>query len=579
MRVGIDFKAIILGWIAVLATAGVFAGYAWLEHAPDGPSGWSGSQLFLLLFAPVVAAVGGFGVVRGFIGVSRGATRYVLSDRELVVRYPLWTRRHSWTSVRDFLLPPANFPRAPRFLVLLFADNRPVPLPLRRIRAAGAAELLIASVPGLADWGVERVRTAKPTTLSPLRTRWRLYKADIFALYAAPIVLLLMVAGGILVGRNFIDYLRIDFSHDTARARIINITRDSGIREESVWTRVQFTAWSGQTIRLHRKVIVRFADRFHVGDSVTVEYLHDHPGIGRIAGWDLDSRQWILLLLLLPMIWFLYRGTRRIMAEWVGPLREHAIWGAKSGSLHLAFSSASLDTLYPLLPQEHVGTLVLKPPMASSKKPGLGPWFRWITRAGLLARKALGTFIILEPDQARRALDRLGGDNPFVGDYLVLNSATADDAERFLTEELPHLTPDSTGSEAARVRVYLQNKGVGPLDDPRKLALFQNWITQRLARLYGGALPPHLPETDFARLFGIDPLAGLHEMLFERRRQTPRIWLGTQAQPPLAQLAQCQHGRWTVVGKLPPPAPLRRPRSQAKRTIAPTGGNRPRLLV
>ena len=56
---------------------------------------------------------------------------------------------------------------------------------------------------------------------------------------------------------------------------------------------------------LRREVANAFFNRFKVGDHVTVDYLPDHPTIGRIRDWDTDSRQWILLILAIPGTWFL----------------------------------------------------------------------------------------------------------------------------------------------------------------------------------------------------------------------------------------------------------------------------------
>jgi uncharacterized protein DUF3592 len=467
MNVGVNYRSVIAGIGWILCRSAVLLGYAFLVARPLEPSGYSGSQILLMFFSPVVLGGWVYFAVRGMMHIWSGLTRYTLDDLELIARTPLWSRVVRWSSVASFVLPPATFPRAPEKLVLLAGDGRRLKLPLPRIRSAGAEPLLLSSVPGLSAHSLDSVRDPEPRTNSILRTRWRLYGAELPALYGILILFLLFTLGGLAFSWDFVNYLRISRRHFTATGLITEITKEDSGKDERVWTRVQYVASNGQTVRLHRKVLVSFADKFKKGDEVQVDYLPGNPRVGRIPGWDMDGRMWVYLLLTAPLVFVMYRATRVSLAKWLRPLRDRLAWVAKGQTGRFGFSGANLAELYVILPDRHRGTFILKPPSASQKKPGLWAWSRWFRRAGIEGRAAEGKFLILNPDQSRRMLSRVGGGNPFPGDYMVLDTAGAEDAEKILHERLAN--PNTPANEPATDHIVLSciDNVVGPVTEQR----------------------------------------------------------------------------------------------------------------
>ncbi len=535
----------VYGLLALLFSIAGASLFGWLVAIPHEPSGRTGDQILLLLFAPAFAGSFLYFASRGLRRIRDGLTRFDVTERDITVRETFRTRVIRWSSVRGFLIPAARFPNRPQILVLLLDQNRRVTLPLERFRTAGADAILNNSILGLAEWGLEKVRLAEPTTLSPLRVRWRLHKSSLLALYGMPIFLLLLTIGSVMYGWRFVNYLRIRQSHKSISAHIREITKESG-RHETVWTRVGYTAFNGQSVRLHRQVMVTFADRFKAGDQVAVDYLPKHPDVGRIPGWDLDGRSWAMCILMLLTIWFTARAMPRSAANWLCPLRERIAWAAKSSFPVVAFSVARLESLYEILPDKHTGALVLKPPPPNSKKPGLWAWARWLEKAGLKAHQSSGKFLILDSAQAKRLLDRMSGDNTFIGDYMILDSHDTEDAERIVSERFAKARPGEGDPSLDRGRFCCVNGVVGPLNDSEKRETFRKWFNFRLRRLYGGVLPPAIPDLDFARLFEMDPADGLFDLLIERRHIGPRIWFRID-QEKSAKFAECSRGRWIIV--------------------------------
>jgi hypothetical protein len=553
MKIGIHRKSIIQGLLLIACAVGSAALYIWVELARMSTSGRSGEQIFLLLVAPAAAGYLLYLLGRGIWRVGLGLTRYIVTPSDLTIRSPLRSRVIQWKSVWDFRLPPADFPKAPDTLELILAPNGSVKLPLARFRQAGLDATLTAAVPGLAEWGLEHVRS-EPRVLSLLRVRWQLHKSTLFSMAAAPLLCIVMLFGSLALCWDFVNYLRIRHAHDSAQAQITSIIKEEG-KNETVRTHVRYSAWNGQTEELRRPVVVSFADRFKVGDSIQVDYLHRHPSIGRIPGWDLDSSQWLLSIITLPVVWVTYRVSKVSLGNWFRPLRDRLFWGSAPTAPHLFMSGATLDGLYTMLPERHIGAIILKPPPKNSKKPGLKFWAAWFKKAGIETQSGLGKFLILAPYQAQKMLQRLGGDNAFAGGYMVIDCQSADEAERIVQAQLATAQAGNQTS-TEHVRFYDLNGAVGPLNERERIDLFHNWLNQRLRRLYGGVTGNDIPDADFAGLFRINPAEGAFDFLIECRKNGPRVWLSSEKGSG-PQLAECMRGRWAVVTQVTVPRILR----------------------
>jgi hypothetical protein len=556
MTVGFDSKTVVRGLGIISGALAASAIYAWLVWVPLRPSGRTGQQIFLLILSPIVVGWCLYCIYRGLNRIWTGLTRFDLAPGKLVIRSPLRTRILPWGSVQDFFLPPARFPKPPQELLLLLRNGQSVRLPLSTFRAAGVQEMLKANLPGLAEWGLERVRTCEPTTLSPLRVRWNLHRQNLIPLFITSILLLMTVLAVLMESWDLFNYVRIRRSHESAPAEIVEIEKRGSEKDETAWARVRYTVPDGRVFRLHRKVAFDFLTRFKVGERVTVEYLPAHPGIARIKDWDLDGRQWIMLILFVPLAWFLYRVFKRMLAQWFRPLRAQIGWAADPSLPHITFAPAHLQTLAALLPERHAGSFFLKPPPASSRKPGIIAWARTLRKAGLDSQKVLDRWLVLSADQAARMLARLGGSNSYDQGYAVADCPNPDEIEKVFLgwADKSRIWVDPAVPEP--VRFYFLNKMIGPLDANERHALFEAWINWNLRRLYGGKLPDDIPATDFAHLLRIDPASGIFELLIERRSFGPRIWLRDHEQL-YAQMAECTRGRWLLADPLPIPRILK----------------------
>ncbi len=556
MPIKINKTSIANGCVTILVAAATASLYVWVETVHIQGSRFTGEQIFLLPFAPIAACGLLYFLARGLQLIWSGLTRYTVADYALIIHSPVGTRQVPWSTIDDFLLPPAKFPKAPEALVLLLAQNRRMVVSIARFREAGAEPLLLAFVPGLAEWGLERVKTPLPTACSVMAVRWRLYKASMLSLYGMLVLFLFTTVGCLTIAWNSFNYLRIRQSHVSAQAKITNITTEPG-RHGTVWATIRYTALNGQIVRLRREVRPDFADRFRLGDRVTVDYLRSDPLIGRIPGWDLDGRQWILLVILLPFTWATYRVTRNCAANCLGPLRERLAWSSQGSAPYVTFSGANLKTLFTLVPEKHIGIMMLKPSRSGSQGRGVREFIRAFEQAGIQASQAAFNLLALATDQARRMLNRMGGDQAgFPGDYMVLECPTTEAAERLLQEQWANSQSEKDQLTPPQIRLYCLKRFVGPLDTSGKRELFQGWITQRLGRLYGGALPADVPEIEFADLLDMDPADGQFDLLIERRRGGPRLWLYCK-KPGRAWRADCLDGHWSLLADVPVPRILK----------------------
>ena len=566
MSIGIHFKSILLGFLVSLGAGAVLAIYVYVATFAAADPGRSGKQLFLLLFLPLI--VGGCVYLAG-LGLSLtwgGLTRFAFTADALTIRGPLRTRAIPWTEVRDFVLPSPNFPRAPEWLVLLLASGRRVTLSLQRIRAAGAEPWLGDFVPGLTEWGLERVRAAEPMTKSILRVRWQLYKSNLIALYFAAVFFFMTVLATAGVGWNYINYERISRSHKSALATITEIMRTSG-KYQSTWVRAGYTAWNGQSVQLHREVKFDFAERFKVGGVVKVDYLPEQPSTCRIPDWDLDERKWLMAVLWVPVLWVSHRVMRRSSVPWLLPLRAPLVWAAERSSAQLAIANTDLRDLSALLPARHAGTLVLVPPLSAPRVPGLRDWERQFRDAGIDAHSMRDRCLVLMPDQVKVVLDRIGDEPCYSSDYFCLDCTSADEVERFLARLVEKadlgnrvkMRGLSENASAPEVELCFIDGVLSPVDDDTRRAMFQDQIQRQLDHLYGGVTPSDIPAVDFAALLGVDPADGAYALLIERRRAGPRLWIRKDKEQ-RGRRAECTNGRWLAVDDARVPRALKKRR-------------------
>ena len=397
-----------------------------------------------------------------------------------------------------------------------------------------------------------------------MKVRWRLYNAEIPIIFAALSFFLLFGLGSLVLSWEFINYWRIERHHYSAAATVTQIKVENG-KDKSVWASVRYTTWDGHAERLRREVAVNFSDAVKVGDQVTVDYLPNQPWIGHIRNWDLDGRKWVWLIMALPTVLLTFLQLKVLLGRWCGPLHEQLLWGAIAPSQECVLSPANLHMLAEIAPARHEGTLMLKPPKGSNK-PLPGTVARRLKDAGLEAREVLQKFVVLGPDESRRLLSRMGAKETYEGGYMVLDCATAQEAERLLLEA-------ANGDATAEARllqstqIHCLDQTLGPLSEAEAHALFQEWILLRLRRLYGGALPQEITAPEFRELFDFDASSEGCILLIERAKRGPHVWLRKMDEP-FASRATFASGNWTMRKNLRAPRRMTRtPKTRAYKTM------------
>jgi hypothetical protein len=194
---------------------------------------------------------------------------------------------------------------------------------------------------------------------------------------------MLVTLGAVAIAWNFFDYLCLQHSGITTPATILKIEQEHG-RNASCHVTVRYVTAAGKEVTLRREVRFEFADRFKTGDVVTVAYLPNHAWIGRIPNWDLDGREWVMLLFMLPFIpifFFCLRGLLR----WFQPLRDQIRWETTAGSSAVFVSGTEMGACSTAFPEAHQGQLVIQPSVVGShEKPSRVMWKRVLVRAGFL---------------------------------------------------------------------------------------------------------------------------------------------------------------------------------------------------
>jgi hypothetical protein len=490
----------------------------------------------------------------GFARIGSALKRYQLADDALTINSLIRSRTIAWGDIVNFQLPPAAFPLAPTTLVLVPRNGRNVKIQLSRFRATGADDLLLKSVPGLADWGLERARTPDSVSLSILRTRWKLHRKSILMFAGGVVFTLLVGLGMLLYCWDLLNYFRISRWPVAAAAVVTDIERDDSGKDERVHVTVRYVTDTGRTMRMRRHVMAGFADKHQVGDVIVINYLHNHPSIARVPEWDMDVREWVFGLFCLPLLWMSYRVTKQSAAELFRPLRDVLAWGAKAETGEIIFPGIDLATLYALAPEHHAGAIVLKPPFRTiQQKMGADGWAGRFKRAAIPCVRRQRNLLLFDALQAARFLQRLGEvEVKYIDDYAVLATDDIAELEQRLPTKAAGRLETRDFNDVGPLRLYLLRGAAGPFDAKARAALFQEWIDQRLARLLGGAIPTEIPEVDWAELFNIDPADGLYQILIERRKSGPIVWLRPY-ETGVTTSAKCANGRWQTTANVRTP--------------------------
>jgi hypothetical protein len=559
-RVGIRIRSVLLGLFLLVLLVACALGYAWLIYWPDTRSGQrSSDQLLLIFFTPFAAGPFIYTVFRVLRMLQNGLTRYTVGNA-LQIHRPLWTRVIRWSDVTDFELPPSRFPKPPKELVLILSSGRREFLPVRRFEQSGADVLLRERVPGLAEHGLDRVRRNTTRTISSWRVRWSLHAEDLVPLLFGCVFGIACVVAAIGWGWDYVNYVRLQYASVATQGTVSKVDADEDQSSESVcYATVRYTNSLGKHFKIHRRVPVSFVNARVPGTSVTVEYLPNHPSIARIRGWDLDGRMWAALLFIIPLIPIGFTSASRLL-RWFQPLRDVIRWSVDANIPAIFLPGADIVALSIAFPGRHEGQLVLEPPRASAAhdKPSGWAWKRSLKKAGLSPRQLGNSFLLLSREDSARLIGRIGARTEFKVPYYVLDCIDTDHAAEFALSQIGQgVFTKLIESGDGRLRFFSKESVSGPFDAAQRRDAFERYLKTRLARLYGGALPRNTSYAEVARLFDIAPATRSIDVMLERRRANPRIWIHALEEPRAA-YADCINGRWIVTANQPIPEALRR---------------------
>ncbi len=583
------FRLLVVGLLWIMAAAGSSWFYYWITTTDVSDSKSRGNQFFLILCAPlaVLWILHAFGT--GLRSLWNGLKQYKLSPQGVSVRTPLGRRRTlNWTDIRDFALPPGPFPRPPEKLLLIPREGSALSLPLSLIPKDDLHARLPEWFTPLAEHPLDQVYSSAASPVPSLpHTRWRYCRYDFPALYGGILFTLLGVLGGLACGYDYINYLRLRDNHFTAQARIVKIEQG----DRSVHLRLEYTSAAGREYRLRSEVPTRFSQTHHVGDRVTVEYLPHRPGIGRVKGWDLDGRSWLMMFFCLPFAWIGFSLLGRFANGWMRPLRRRFGWKVISGEQFALFqlAGAGLEALYAMFPEQHQGAMAIW--RLSAAKPGQtfsleAPRLaRWLRRSGIDGTLHEKKFVCLNRDEAAKLLRRFGQEQTMRGTYMVCDDPGPEQTiteNAVLFDQLRLLLPIAGDREAAQnslptlsehyrffyIHSVARIQGLsGPAKKEDLPSIFEKWIGYQLRFLYEFSPPSNLLNTNFSRLFQVRPGDEAFALMAERRRSALRLWLWDQSSP-AASCAQYTGQGWSVRHALPIPRAMRPKRGRWMRLVA-----------
>ncbi|MEX0655231.1 MAG: DUF3592 domain-containing protein [Phycisphaeraceae bacterium] len=536
------------------------AGFGWLSLwllVPDGSV--TGLQILFWLLSPVLITM-----VLGCLGLGvfliwQGLTRYMVDEDGLTIRLPIGRRHVPWEQVADVAVHAGAFPQRPGTLTLHLTDQRCVQVPLTLRPEKEFRRVLSDHLPMLAEHGFERVRH-RPPPKPPSHAMVKLGRNGSTLIWAYPALLfaLLSVLGIFMFGKDYLNYWRIHWHHHTTMATVERIEHD----EDRVHATIVYELEQGDRVRLRRKVLHGFKDDFEPGDEVTVQYLPQDPGTARIADWDLDGRQWFMLLMLMPFAWLGFFGVHQTLTTLCRPLHEVFAWMGleREDACGLATHEMAMETLYAILPQRHEGgAIVFKSlkEVENATDRSIDDWAQELTKAGIQAKAVAESFVIVGAEQARRLLDRLGRQRDTIrAEYAVLKVPSVTEAERYTLSEL--MAEEDAKADQAVLNTRLMNlDGIAfPLEREEVSQALERYLKLQIERLYDGAPPAKMLAVNFATLLKLDPSGTMYHFLIERRARRACLWVRAN-EAFGATCAEFEHERWTVVANQPVPRALR----------------------
>lgn len=528
-------------------------------------SQWSGKMWVLVVLSPVCLILVLGCLWFGVVWFGRCLTRYDVTPDELGIR-KLFRRRHiAWSDVNDFALHAAAFPEAPKAMTLLVSNGPPVYISIQSSKSEQVKRLLEAYVPGLAAHGIGRVKSVRGVRDATSDQGGIGRVGSLFAVIGCLVIFAFCALAGYAVSVKYINYWRITSNPVEVEAVIVEIDRDGSGDDVDVDATVRYTAADGTEVTLRRDVPERFDQQFDVGDTVIVEHLAGDPSVGRIRDWDLDARQWIMLLLVLPFGWAsllgLVGGIYGLTAppsrtgDWTAVhITGEDYWGVKC-------STYELETNAAVWPDRHRGgaAVIMRLQGGSQKNDDsrFDPTQRHFEKAGIPAKLVADTFLVIGGDPFSRVLDRLGREPTVKADYTLLNVDSAEEAERWALERTAKKTPvPDEPADLSETRYFCAEGVQGPFGREELSAGFNRWIKLELERLFGGEPPDGLLDVDFSELLRYPDRELMMSVLLQRRRQTAHIYC-RHTDEDHALFARFDRGRWSVLPNVPAPVSMR----------------------
>lgn len=354
------------------------------------------------------------------------------------------------------------------------------------------------------------------------------------------------------MGWDHVNYWRIRAGHETAIGKIVKMQWDG----DTASAIVRYTPRSSGEIQLHRSVLANFRNAKGIGDSVTVEYLPEHPEVGRIQGWDMDGRNWIFALLAAFFACIGVVALKRFTVAWVMPLRMTSSWKATPDGkrCRVEVSPNRLAWEREAFAEWHAGAVVFNRIVERRNGATIERnRANVMTKAGLSVRRLAGGSVAMGLEEAARLWERLGMAENISADYRVLRTGNVAEAERVGLRLAAGIGADQEPEDIC----FTSRRGrLEPIESGLANNAFDRWVNVQVRELYEFVAPAGIRGAAFAQMLGVRAEDGEYRLFIERMKSGPRVWIrrGNEAK---ADRAEWRDGTWHVVTDLGIPSPLR----------------------
>ena len=512
----------------------------------------------LLVILPGGLGMAGLFLGYGVAGLLASFRRYELGPDDLHIRGLLRSRTVPWRDVADFAVRAKTCLTRPDLLMLYTSSDSPVRIPLRLEPNDRLRPVLAERLPMVTEQDLDREREApadKLPSIWRLRLRQRFHAPVMVAI--ALYVLLIPAIAGVRLGSDYFDYRRIVANPVEIDATVVYVYPQEGQTDVAV----KYDPPDRDTVRLIRTVRAPFTDRFRGGDRVVVQYLAANPEIGRIKDWDADRDQAWQPLLCLAFGVFLLLVIGRTIFDWIVPLRHRFVWEPSQNDGHWTLDSygQSVTSIRDRFPMRHRNAAVIVAKARTHKNTSLGvcEWSERLEAGGIPGELVADRYLVLGPEDAAEAFDRLSHRGQMTADYCMVDAANIEQARTWLLTEL--IDDDGQIDETAfsTVRFYHWKRRLGPLNADDLVPALDAALKQEVRELLSFKLPDRVLHADLAEVLDFSDATMPCRGLLQFDGRTIKLWL----QPDGEKQARCaiyDADAWQRLAPVKPPRTIAR---------------------